>query len=160
MKCHFATSRSCGVGIRLSASTIVLIAIVACLLFPVSVGAENPQAFPSNPHNVYSSDTTLGDGVIGVALHLSAHRVGDPAKLSIRAVHPEGPAAKAGLAHGDEILAVDGVTLTGKTYQQIVRMIRGDIGQKVMLQVNGAKGNREVSVSRISEAKLTGQKKM
>ena len=102
---------------------------------------------------------SLGDGIIGVALHLSAHRVGDPAKLYIRAIHPEGPAAKMGLAHGDEIIAVDAVELTGKTYEQIVRMIRGNIGEKVTLQVNGTKGKRDVTILRISEEKLVGQRK-
>ena len=129
------------------------------LAFSVSLYAENSPASPTNPHEAYPSDTSLGDGIIGVALHLSAHRVGDPAKLYIRAIHPEGPAAKMGLAHGDEILAVDAVELTGKTYEQIVRMIRGNIGEKVTLQVNGAKGKREISISRISEEKLLKQQK-
>ena len=158
-KCQFGISKDRLKSIHDTPRIILYLVIAMCLTFPVSIHAEDTQASPSNPHEVYPSDTSFGNGIIGVALHLSAHRVGDPAKLYIRAIHPEGPAAKVGLAHGDEILAVDGVGLTGKTYQQIVRMIRGDIGQTVTLQVNGAKGKREVSVSRISEEQLMDQKR-
>ena len=145
--------------IQIPPTLILLVVMTMSLAFSASLHAENAPASPTNPHEVYPSDTSLGDGIIGVALHLSAHRVGDPAKLYIRAIHPEGPAAKMGLAHGDEILAVDAVELTGKTYDQIVRMIRGNIGEKVTLQVNGAKGKRDVTILRISEEKLVGQRK-
>ena len=145
--------------IQLPTTLILLVVMTMSLACSVSVYAENAPASPTNPNEVYPSDSSLGDGIIGVALHLSAHRVGDPAKLYIRAIHPEGPAAKMGLAHGDEILAVDAIDLTGKTYEQIVRMIRGNIGEKVTLQVNGAKGKREVTILRVSEEKLVGQRK-
>ena len=129
------------------------------LVYGGLVHSEEMRPSPSNPHQVYPPDNSLPRGIIGVAIHLSAHRVGDPARLYIRAIHPEGPAAKVGLEHGDEILSVDGYSLNGKTYEQIIKMIRGDIGQSVRLQVNGARGNREVTVSRISEETLTGKKR-
>jgi C-terminal processing protease CtpA/Prc len=139
---------------------ITLILIVATtMICGVPIYAEEVTPSPTNPHQVYPSDNSLPRGIIGVAIHLSAHRVGDPARLYIRAIHPEGPAAKVGLEHGDEILAVDGNSLDGKTYEQVIRMIRGDIGQTVRLQVNGARGNREVTVPRISEETLTGKKR-
>ena len=84
--------------------------------------------------------------------------MGDPARLYIRAIHPEGPAAKVGLAHGDEILAVYGIPLIGKTYQQIVRMIRGEIGQSVKLEVKGNHGIREIDVERFAETALMGKR--
>jgi carboxyl-terminal processing protease len=133
--------------------------IATALLNAVPVCAEEMRPSPSNPHQVYPSDSSLPRGIIGVAIHLSAHRVGDPARLYVRATHPEGAAVRVGLEHGDEILAVDGVSLNGKTYEQIIRMIRGDIGQTVKLQVNGARGTREISVTRISEEMLTGKKR-
>lgn len=138
---------------------IAFIVFATALVCPVPLNAQEMTPTPSNPHQVYPSDGSLPRGIIGVAIHLSAHRVGDPARLYIRAIHPEGPAAKAGLQHGDEILAVDGNSLNGKTYEQVIRMIRGDIGQTVRLQVNGARGNREVTVPRVSEETLTGEKR-
>lgn len=92
-------------------------------------------------------------------MHVSAHRVGDPATLYIRAIHPESPAAKASLAHGDEILKVNGMSLIGKTYQEVVVMIRGEIGTSVTLTVKGARGEHEVSILRISEDMLMGERK-
>ncbi|GJL62974.1 MAG: hypothetical protein NPIRA04_16280 [Nitrospirales bacterium] len=112
----------------------------------------------ADPHEEYSQ-TDLPKGIIGIALHISAHRVGDPATLYVRAIHPEGPAAKAGLAHGDEVLQVDGHPLTGKTYQEVVAMIRGEVGKSVKLQVKGEQGLRDVSIARISEDMLMENKK-
>ncbi|UCE62969.1 MAG: PDZ domain-containing protein [Nitrospirota bacterium] len=139
--------------------SIAFLVFVMSLVWAVPVSAEEMTPSPSSPHQVYPSDSSLPRGIIGVAIHLSAHRVGDPARLYIRAIHPEGPAAKVGLEHGDEILAVNGNSLNGKTYEQIIRLIRGDIGETVRLQVNGARGNREVTVPRISEETLTGKKR-
>ena len=155
----FGSQGDTGKLIPLPTTLIFLMVMTMSLVFSVSLYADDSPGSPTNPHEAYPSDTSLGDGIIGVALHVSAHRVGDPAKLYIRAIHPEGPAAKMGLAHGDEILAVDAVELTGKTYEQIVRMIRGNIGEKVTLQVNGAKGKRDVTILRVSEEKLVGQRK-
>lgn len=56
-------------------------------------------------------------------------------------------------------MAVDGIALTGRTYEQIVRMIRGDIGQPVTLKVNGAQGIREVAVPRVAKETLMGKKR-
>ncbi|MCA9470730.1 MAG: PDZ domain-containing protein [Nitrospirales bacterium] len=139
---------------------ILLISITLCLLgLPQAFADMGPSPHPSaDPHEGYGQ-ADLPQGIIGVALHISAHKVGDSATLYVRAVHPEGPAAKAGIAHGDEILLVDDEPLTGKTYQEIVAMIRGDIGQSVQLKIKGERGVREVSILRVSEDMLTGKKK-
>ncbi|MDX1411273.1 MAG: PDZ domain-containing protein [Nitrospirales bacterium] len=144
---------------RYSLRTTLLFIVAITMVWGVPLHAEEVIPSPTNPPQVYPSDNSMPRGIIGVAIHLSAHRVGDPARLYIRAIHPEGPAAKVGLEHGDEILAVDGNSLNGKTYEQVIRMIRGDIGQTVRLQVKGARGKREVTVPRISEETLTGKKR-
>jgi len=97
-------------------------------------------------------------GIIGVALHLTAKRVGDPAGLFIRATHPMGPAVKAGLMHGQEILSVDGQSIKGKTYREVVAMIRGEIGKSVTLQVKTFSDVREVKIIRVSEQMLAEEK--
>ena len=109
------------------------------------------QVGPASPH------PTLPSGIVGLALHLTAKRVGDPARLVIRAVHPSGPAARAGITHGEEIYAVDEQPIKGKTYQEVVRLIRGEIGSSVKLGLRGLQGERTISLVRVNENILMEQ---
>ncbi|MBS0151614.1 MAG: PDZ domain-containing protein [Nitrospira sp.] len=99
-------------------------------------------------------DTNLHQGMIGVVLQIGAERIGDPAILYVGMVHPESPAHQVGLHHGDEIVSVDGSAVTGKSYEQVVYMIRGDVGTVVKLGVRGESGLRELSVTRVAGDKL------
>lgn len=140
-------------------SGLITVIIFFALGMPCAMADTGHSSNPTmDPHEGYTQ-SDLPKGIIGVALHLSAHRIGDPAVLYIRAIHPEGPAAKAGLAHGDEILTVDGLSLNGKTYQEVVSMIRGEVGKSVKLQVKGERGTRDVTILRISEEMLVGERK-
>jgi len=105
----------------------------------------------------YSSDKDpeMPNGVIGVSLQVGAERVGDPAVLYVGMVHPEGPAHDAGLAHGDEITTVDGTAVSGKSYQELAKMIRGAVGTSVKLGVKGEAGSREVSIPRVPSENLS-----
>ncbi len=100
---------------------------------------------------IISRALDLQSGIVGLALHLTARHVGDPAKLIIRAVHPSGPAARAGLTHGEEIYSVNGASLIGKTYQEVIMVIRGKIGSRVQLGLRGPQGERTVTLIRVSE---------
>ena len=104
----------------------------------------------------HAGQVTLPDGLIGVSLHIGAERVGDTAMLYIGKVYPEGPAHKAGLRHGDELVSVDGVTVAGKSYQQVVKMVRGEAGTDVQLGVKSdRKGTpREISLTQVASDKL------
>jgi carboxyl-terminal processing protease len=77
--------------------------------------------------------------------------------LIIRAVHPSGPAARAGLTHGEEIVTVDEVPVAGKTYQEAVGLIRGEVGSSVQLGLRGPQGEHTVSLVRVSESVLMEQ---
>src|SRR5688500_19261619 len=70
-------------------------------------------------------------------LHFSAHHPHPHSFPTRRSsdlmVNPEGPAHRAGLAHGEEIQAVDETPVAGKTYEQVVKMIRGEPGTTVKL---------------------------
>jgi len=83
-----------------------------------------------------------------------SERIGDPASLYVAHVHPEGPAQQAGLKHGDEIATVNGVAVTGKTYEQVIQMVRGEAGTAVKLGVKGDGGLREIAITRIAGEKL------
>lgn len=124
---------------------------------PTLSHSQDPLRGTMNPHADMSDPAIPAKGVIGVAIHLTAERVGDPASLIIRATHPAGPAAKAGLMHGQEILAVDGVALAGKTYREIVEMIRGKIGQPVTLRVKTFTDVKEVTLTRVGEDQLVSE---
>ncbi|MGE0475723.1 MAG: PDZ domain-containing protein [Nitrospirales bacterium] len=116
-----------------------------------SVAPTNPHASPPGPN------TPMPSGIVGIAMHVTAGRIGDPAQLIIRAVHPSGPAARAGLTHGEEIIAVDGEPVAGKTYQEVVGLIRGEIGSSVKLSLKGPQGERMISLMRASEQQLMEQ---
>ena len=137
-------------------SRFLLALLFALLLMaPIQGHAQEGPPQQDNPHGDLSDTMLPTPGIIGVALHLTAERIGDPAGLFIRATHPLGPAVKAGLTHGQEILAVDGQSVKGKTYREVVSMIRGEIGTSVTLLVKTFSDVKEVKIIRASEAQLT-----
>ncbi|MYA28621.1 MAG: hypothetical protein F4Z24_04820 [Nitrospira sp. SB0666_bin_27] len=135
----------------------LLLAALFALLLMIPIQGHAQQGLPpqGNPHGDLSNPMLPPPGIIGVALHLTAERIGDPAGLFIRATHPLGPAVRAGLTHGQEILAVDGQSVKGKTYREVVSMIRGEIGTSVTLLVKTFSDVKEVKIMRASEAQLT-----
>jgi len=56
-------------------------------------------------------------------------------KLVVIAPLPETPASRAGLATGDQIVAIDGTNTTGMAVEQAVRLIRGKAGTAVKLTI-------------------------
>jgi len=114
------------------------------------VWAVEGQDKPGSQVPSYGLEAAIPDGVIGVSLHVGAERVGDTAVLYIAHVLPEGPAQQAGLKQGNEITTVDGVAVTGKTYEQVALMVRGEPGSVVKLGVKSEGGLREVSVTRVA----------
>jgi len=113
-------------------------------------GSAMADQYQSQVPYGHRDDTTLPNGVIGISLQVGAERIGDPAILYVGMVHPQGPAHKAGLRHGDEVVSVDGTPVTGKGYDQVVKMIRGEAGTVVKLGVKDEKGLHELSVERVT----------
>ena len=134
-----------------STTLSLILGVLSGLLFWGGSAIAEPSAEPSLKQ---SEGMQLSKGVIGVSLDVSAERIGDPAILYVAMVNPEGPAHRAGLAHGDEIQAVDETPVAGKTYEQVVKMIRGEPGTTVKLTVKGERGAREVSVTRVAADRL------
>ena len=140
---------------------VVLGIFIGLLLFiPTKNFAQESYRLQGNSRGDMLEPTLPPPGIIGVALHLTAKRIGDPAGLFIRATHPMGPAIKAGLTHGQEILAVDDMFVRGKTYREVVAMIRGEIGKSVILQVKTFSGFKEVTIVRVSEQLLSKEKQI
>ena len=122
------------------------------LLLTGAAGAAD-QPVSEAPY-AHGDEVNLPNGVIGLSLQVGAERIGDAAVLYVGMVRPEGPAQQAGLRHGDEITTVDGATVKGKSYEQVVKMIRGEAGTIVKLGVKGDADTREISITRVASDKL------
>ncbi|MEP6959297.1 MAG: PDZ domain-containing protein [Nitrospirota bacterium] len=141
-------------------STYLFLILLSVVAFQISGKASEIRAADgqdkaeSQAQRPHGDDPNLPNGVIGVSLHVGAERIGDPASLYVAHVHPEGPAQQAGLKHGDEVVTVNGAAVTGKTYEQVVKMVRGEAGTAVKLGVKGDGGLRELAITRIASEKL------
>jgi C-terminal processing protease CtpA/Prc len=134
---------------RISHVPITAGLILGFLVVGSALADQSPSQTPYG-----SGDDSKSRGVIGISLQVGAEHVGDPAVLYVGMVHPQGPAHQAGLRHGDEVVSVDGTAVTGKSYEQVVHMIRGEAGTVVKLGVRGESGLRELSVTRVASDKL------
>jgi C-terminal processing protease CtpA/Prc len=107
-------------------------------------GAQAPQGAPAD------------NGVVGIAIGLTAHTIGAPARLVVERVLPGGPAAKAGVHRGDEIRAIDGHPVNGKSLREITQMIRGKVGTPVTLAISEKTRTREVTLTRVTPPQWHG----
>lgn len=128
---------------------VVATCFLLSLLATVTAKADQPTS--QTPYG-HSDDGKPAPGVIGVIIQVAANRIGEPAALYVMSVRQDGPAYAAGLKHGDEIVAVNGTPVAGKSYEQVVSMIRGEAGTPVKLEI---KGTRELSIMRVSSGTLT-----
>ena len=136
---------------RITSIHIATGVMVGLLLTGAAVAADQPVIEAPYAHG---DEAKLPNGVIGLSLQVGAERVGDPAVLYVGMVLPEGPAQQAGLRHGDEIMSVDGTAVTGKSYEQVVKMIRGEAGTIVKLGIKGDADTREISITRVASDTL------
>ncbi|MHC8493354.1 S41 family peptidase [Thalassospira sp. SM2505] len=80
------------------------------------------------------------DGYIGIGIRL----IGGDGYPVVKLVHPESPAAKAGLHPGDQIVTVNGEDMYGKTSQYAAELLHGEEGSRVIIDVNTA-GDRTIT---------------
>lgn len=145
---------------KIGITSYVLLSLLTVVLFQISGktsdvrAAEGQDKAGSQAQRPHGDEANLPNGVIGLSLHVGAERIGDPASLYVAHVHPEGPAQQAGLKHGDEVVTVNGAAVVGKTYEQVVKMVRGEAGTVVKLGVKGEGGLRELVITRIASEKL------
>lgn len=85
------------------------------------------------PDQVKSQNQALSGELIGIGINLSQ----DPQtkQLIISSPIPGSPAEKAGLQHGDVILAVNGISTSGKDITGVSQLIKGDAGTSVTLTI-------------------------
>jgi C-terminal processing protease CtpA/Prc len=87
-------------------------------------------------------------------MSIGAERVGDSALLYVAQVHSDGPARQAGIKHGDEVVTVNGVPVMGKTYGEVIQMVRGQAGSEVKLGVRRGEEVRDIAITRVASETL------
>jgi C-terminal processing protease CtpA/Prc len=149
---------------KINVRTILLLSVLTVVLCQVpgrtrdlraAEEQDKPESQTQRPHG---DNANLSKGVIGVSLRRGAERIGDPASLYVAHMHPEGPAQQAGLKHEDEVVTVNGAAVSGRTHEQVIKMVRGEADTEVKLGVKGIGGAREVEITRVAGEKLyTGE---
>src|SRR5262245_13695652 len=145
---------------KMSVATPVLLSLLILVLCQISGAmsevraAEEQDKLENQTQRPQRDDGNLPKGVIGVSLHVGAERIGDPAALYVARVHPAGPAQQAGLKNGDEVVTINDAAVTGKTYEQVLMMVRGEAGTEVKLGVKRDGGLREITITRMAGDKL------
>jgi len=103
------------------------------------------------PEERATRSNDLSGQYVGIGVRIDTAEDGLPLVVG---VFPESPAERAGLAVGDEIVAVDGKPTAGHTIDDVVTWVRGEAGSSVVVTVRpGATGKeREVSMVRAAVA--------
>lgn len=114
------------------------------------------------PADVAASHQSLSGSITGIGARMSQVN----ADFVVQSVVPDSPAQKAGLLAGDIVTAVDGVSVSGKTLDDVVSSIRGEAGSAVKLDLT-RKGaapltlsivRAQISVPAVSWAMIPGTK--
>jgi carboxyl-terminal processing protease len=71
-----------------------------------------------------------GGGGIGITVERM-----DDKRIMIRAVQIDAPAGRAGIKNGDQILAIDGESMTDRTLTDVVHKLRGAVGAPVSMSI-------------------------
>jgi carboxyl-terminal processing protease len=110
-----------------------------------AVGDEGHTTFLT-PDAVKDAEASLSGEYVGIGTIVDESDNG----LRIEGVFPDSPADKAGLGVGDEITAVDGVTIVTDTVGDVAASIRGAAGTTVKLTIDpaGPPGPRDVTLTR------------
>ena len=69
-------------------------------------------------------------------------------KIHIVGIMENSPGLKAGLQEGDEILAVDGVSVTQMAFDEVAAHVRGQAGTDVVLTIMRDNANQDITITR------------
>jgi carboxyl-terminal processing protease len=112
-----------------------------------------------DPHSTYfdpieyaSFRTEQRSEYFGIGATIEDLREGHDVNTYIRATFPESPAQRAGLRFGDEIVAVDGTSMKGKTYPEVRKFLLGPRGTTVKVTVEHPANHQQETVSIVRDA--------
>jgi carboxyl-terminal processing protease len=107
---------------------------------------NDPYTRLLEPKAFQDENDAIDAHIVGIGINLQQSK--DAAHLLITRTIENGPAEKAGIAAGDEIVGIDGVTAIGMTPEQAAEHIRGAIGTPVQLAVKHGFACKSVSITR------------
>ncbi len=97
------------------------------------------------PEEVKARDESLSGTFVGVGAVLDEQG----GRVLVVRVLRDSPAERAGVAAGDEIVAVDGISVTGMTVEEVVPKVRGPEGSTVTLELKDPAGaTRTLTITR------------
>lgn len=89
----------------------------------------------------------MSNSYVGVGITIQVREDGQG--LDITQVEPEGPAAKAGVLAGDRLVGVDGQSIIGMTTGEVSKLVRGQEGTSVTLELLRQEQKLELPVLRL-----------
>ncbi|MFM7739361.1 MAG: S41 family peptidase [Planctomycetota bacterium] len=107
---------------------------------------EHSMYFSGAQYRAFEEDMQQEFGGVGMFVGVDPRTK----ELVVVAAMPNTPAAKAGLASGDVILEISGVSMLGKSREDAVEKMRGPKGKPVVLQIRRDGETREVTLIRDS----------
>lgn len=98
-----------------------------------------------DPRAFQDENDAIDAKIVGIGINLQQTK--DKAKLLITRTIEDGPAERAGIKAGDEIIAIDNSNAVGITPEQAAEKIRGQAGTAVSLTVKREKDNEPKKVA-------------
>lgn len=125
---------------------VPMLAVVGLTMWPAAGVAVNRVSQALVLPTVLADPVIVGAGEpVGIGVALGVDETTKMPKVS--KVFPGSPAAEAGLVEGDMIREINGVQATGLALEQCVKMIRGDAGTNVTLELLRAEDGAAIEVT-------------
>ncbi len=128
------------------------ITLIGMLGTATSGSAHSLPYFSRDVHRRLSED--FPKGIVGIAVSISADKIGDPSGLFVTGIFPGSPAEKAGIEQGDQIISVDGNSIQGKNYEEVVKLIRGEPNTTVQLVIKRKEEEKTFTLTRVSGTEM------
>lgn len=141
---------------KMSLTTAILVSLLTVwgCQSTANLASEKSDASRSQTQPPQGDGVEIAKGVIGLSIYVGADRVGDTASLYVDHVFRDSTARQAGIKHGDEVVTVNGAPVIGKTYREVVQMVRGQVGTEVKLGVRRGEEVREIAITRMAAENL------